>query len=132
MQIGWYTGSGSTLNLTGGTLVAGQVTTGGAVSSIFNFNGGTLRASAASGTLMTGLTGADVRTPAASSTTAATRSPSARPCSTAASALPTAAWFSRATARPPSRSNGYNGGTTLNNGTLAAGNVAALGTDSSP
>jgi autotransporter-associated beta strand protein len=52
----------TTFNLNGGTLTVGQITQGtnGTTGSAFNFNGGTLVASAASSTFMTGITAANV------------------------------------------------------------------------
>ncbi len=50
----------STVTLSGGTLTVGSITTGGGTST-FNFNGGTLKARAASASFMTGLTTANVQ-----------------------------------------------------------------------
>ena len=58
------TGAGktATANLDGGTLTANTITRGSTLStSVFNFNGGTLKAGAASVTLLSGLTRANIR-----------------------------------------------------------------------
>jgi autotransporter-associated beta strand protein len=50
-----------TVNLNGGTITTPIVEVGGGASSTFNFNGGTLRASASTATFMQGLTAANVQ-----------------------------------------------------------------------